>query len=101
MCEKKKGGYEIIEKLGGYEVTEKLAKNVPEKSKRHYERTWKEFETFRGKVGDEEPTEEDYLKFFNYLAEVRKFKSTSLYGYFSRLNNGHQTRHVMFELGLS
>ena len=91
----------LEKKKGGQKVVEKVAKNVPERSKQHYERTWKEFETFTGKVGDEEPTEEDYLKFFNYLAEVRKCKWSSLYAYFSRLNTGHQTRHGVFELCLS
>ena len=89
MCEEKKGAHEVIEKV---------AKNVPEKSRLIYERAWREFEAFTGKVGNEEPTEEDYLKFFNYLAEVRKCKWSSLFSYFSRLNTGHQTRHGVFEL---
>ena len=84
MCEKKKGAQKIIQKV---------AKSVPEKNKRLYERNWKEFETFTGKYGNEEPTEEDYLKFFNYLGEVRKCKWSSLYAYFSRLNTGHQMRY--------
>ena len=94
MCEKKTNGVQKVH------VIQKVAKSAPEKSKHKYDKTWKEFETFIGKVGDVEPTEEDYLKFFNYLAEVRKFKSTSLNAYYSRLNTGHQTRHGVFELSL-
>ena len=76
----------VVEKVG-------KAKSVPEKSKLSYERVWREFETFTGKVGDDEPTEEDYVKFFSYLAEVRKYKFSSLYSYFVRLNTCHQTRY--------
>ena len=88
MCEEKKG------------VKKAVAKNVPEKSRQDYERTWKAFATFTEKGGDEEPTEDDYLRFFNYLAEVKKCKWSTLDAYFSRLNTGHQTRHGMFELSL-
>ena len=81
------------EKKGAQKVVEKVAKNVPEKSKLSYERKWREFATFTGKASDEEPTEDDYLRFFHYLGEVRKCKWSSLDAYFSRLNTGHQTRY--------
>ena len=86
MFEEMKGAKKVVEKVG-------KAKSVPEKSKLSYERVWREFETFTGKVGDDEPTEEDYVKFFSYLAEVRKYKFSSLYSYFVRLNTCHQTRY--------
>ena len=43
--------------------------------------------------GGGEPTEEEYLKFFTYLCEVKQVKATTLYSKFAMLNNGHQIRY--------
>ena len=84
---------------------EMVAKSTPEnpKTKEAYERIWRIFLHFtsQGKLvfreklsldksGSEEPTEEEYLKFFTYLCVVKQVKASTLYGKFAMLNNGHQ-----------
>ena len=52
---------EMFEKKNGVEVVEeKVAKSLPEKSKRLYEKSWKDFLAFADIEG--EPTEDDYIR---------------------------------------
>ena len=72
-------------------ISDKVATCPPEKSKKVYESMWKEFLAFLGK--DDEPTEDDYLKFFNYLAEEKHLQSSSLWSARSRLMTGHEIHY--------
>ncbi len=90
-----------------------FASLAPEKSKARYDKCWEMFQDFlcTGQVTDatgttdeqsthqrqdpkilqnRSPTEEDYIKYFWYLRHTKKFKSSTLWSTYSRLNNNHQ-----------
>ena len=82
-----------------------LSDVVPNKSKQAYDKTWSDFELFRRSSDtknenkdetnqqiNDEPGEEDYMQYFYYLHKEKKFKSSSLWCMYSRLNNNHQRR---------
>ena len=86
---------------------EDVNKSAPEKTRKKYEREWELFKDFinKGRIentdnphvsqdekSEDEPTEEDYLKYINYLGEEKHSKSSTLWNKWYFLNNGHQ-RH--------
>jgi hypothetical protein len=46
----------------------------------------------RGQVEERTPTQDDYIKYLHYLHEVKKFKSSTMWSMYSRLNNVHQRK---------
>ena len=66
---------------------------------RTYEFSWKNFEDFRHLPENEsrlgvsaEPTEGDYVTYFNFLYEVKGYKTATLWSIFSNLNYNHQKK---------
>ncbi len=56
------------------------------KSKQRYDQCWTAFIEFCKK---EQPTEEDYLMYFDYLKRVKGFKASSIWCEYSKLNANH------------
>ena len=69
-------------------AAEILADIAPTKSGRAYQKAWDEFEEFRSGTG--EATEDDFIRYMNYLREAKKYQSSTLWSSFSRLNNCYQ-----------
>ena len=71
-------------------VSESRWFKVSEQTANTYENTWKEFVTFSKLTNaEDEPTKEDYLKYFHFLSEEKKLKGTTLGVLSSRLKNCH------------
>ena len=63
----------------------------PIKSSKSYDNQWDDFINFCGI--SEEPNEEDFIKYFHHLGEVRKYASSSLWSKYSMINHKYQTLH--------
>ena len=64
---------------------------APLKSAHEYDLAWAKFEAFRNNA--EEPHEADYLKYFDYLHDGKKFKASTLWKNYGMLNNVHQRKY--------
>ncbi len=69
-----------------------LLETLPSKSISLYLKEWKDFTSKIGLNQQTIPSEEDYLRYFNYLRTERKLKGSSLWSIYSRLNAVHQRR---------
>ena len=79
--------------LQGWEdesVEEILAKVGPAKSLKVYEKAWLNLSRFLKKdLGSYEPSEGDYIRYFNFLRKAKKMKFSSLWTIHSSLSNCH------------
>lgn len=109
----------VLSNFEGFEMsipsaTEILEGLAPSKSVSAYKRYWMDFQMFLQKglsrvdednfnldiddkddeevEKEQEPKEEDYVRYFYYLKNTRKFKASSLWSIYSRLNNCHQRK---------
>ena len=62
-----------------------------------YENTWKGFTSFANT--SEEPTKEDYVKYFRHLREAKNHKASSLWGMCSRLKSSHKSKYSANSVG--
>ena len=63
----------------------------PLKSAQEYKLAWEKFEEFRKST--DEPQEQDYLQYFNYLHDGKNFKSSTLWKTYGMLNSQHQRKY--------
>ena len=80
----KKTGDEIMKSLG------------PKKTGHIYEHAWNqfvEFINFPPRGTSEPPTEDDYLSYYDYLHEGRKYKASTMWNTYAKLNSCHQRRY--------
>ena len=54
-----------------------------------YEKTWNDFISFLKLTASDEPSMENYVKYFRFLSEVKKQRATTLWSRSSRLKNIH------------
>ena len=64
---------------------------APLKSAYRYDQEWHKFEEFRG--NSDEPGEEEYLQYFDYMHESKKFKASTLWKMYGILNSNHQRKY--------
>ena len=70
-----------------------MAKAGPAKSLNAYEKSWLNMGKFLKKdLGVYEPSEDDYIRYINFMRVAKKFKWSSIWSIFSRLKNCHQRR---------
>ena len=86
-------------RVSTYTRKKKIAPGLSQQSIRSYEFTWKDFQAFinlpenRGSSDhQDEPSEGDYIKYFNFLYEIKRLKTSTLWSVHSRLNYNHQKR---------
>ena len=72
--------------------TDEIMKTAgPQKTSHLYDIAWEKFQEFLGNT--DQPGEDDYLKYFNYLHEAREFKSSTLWNTYAKLNSVHQRKY--------
>ena len=76
---KRKAAGDILKKLG------------PKKTGHLYDIAWEKFEKFRESTGA--PEEEDFIQYFDYLREGRKFKASTMWNTYAKLNSCHKRRY--------
>ena len=74
-------------------MTKRSAKDImqtltPNKSGNRYDAAWNDFMNYLSK--NERPVEDDYIEYFDYMKNVKKYASSSIWSYYSMLNNKHQ-----------
>ena len=75
-------------------ANEIMADQAPSNSRAVYERAWVLFGEFLERdVNQGEPTEEEYIRYFDYLRKAKNYKSSSLWAIHSRVKNNHQRRY--------
>lgn len=67
-----------------------LASVNPVKSAKKYDQTWQEFIKYSGINQGTKPTEENYLQFFDYLKNIKKYACSTIWSSYSKLNHKHQ-----------
>lgn len=60
----------------------------PIKSKKSYDKAWEEFQIFSNKEG--KPGEDEFIQYFDYLKNTKRFASSSIWSHYSMLNNKYQ-----------
>ena len=74
-------------------VNQIMEESLPPHSKENYLKAWTEFMNFTETNG-EQPTEADYLQYFDYLHRPPKnFKASSLWSIYSKLNSVSQMKY--------
>ena len=68
----------------------------PTKSAKAYQKQWEDFEKFRNSSG--EPTEDDFIRYLNYLRVGKKYQASTMWSSFSRLNNCYQVGNFGLQL---
>jgi hypothetical protein len=68
-----------------------LLRTLPAKSAEEYRKAWNLFRQFLG-INDDQivPNEQNYITYFDYLRRCRKFKGSTLWSIYARLNGCHQ-----------
>ena len=61
----------------------------PMKSSKKYSTRWQEFVDY-AELNDRRPTEEDFQQYFDYLRNIKKFASSTLWSVYSMINNKFQ-----------
>ena len=75
----RKAAGDILKKLG------------PKKTGHLYDIAWEKFEKFRESAGA--PEEQDFIQYFDFLREGRKFKASTLWNTYAKLNSCHKRRY--------
>ena len=65
----------------------------PTKSGKAYLKQWEDFEKFRNSSG--EPTEDDFIRYLNYLRVGKKYQASTMWSSFSRLNKCYQVGNFL------
>lgn len=72
------------------EVDDILGDILPGRSQEKYKKAWEEFVSY---VGHTAPSEDNVLQFFDYCKNCKKFKSSTLWSYYSMINRGLQINY--------
>jgi hypothetical protein len=71
-------------------VEELLMDSIPQKSIAIYKKTWSIFRNFLGTNNDDiAPSEKNYIQFFDFMRRKKKYKGSTLWSVYSRLNGCH------------
>ena len=73
-------------------VDDILLNSIPEKSVEQYKKSWQRFLSHMKINNETIPSEEDYLRYLDYLRRERKLKGSTLWTIYSHLNGVHQRR---------
>ena len=86
------------EKLREKTAAEIRDEGAPKKSALRYEQAWVFFCDYRKQRddGDGEPGEDIYTTYFDYLKNHKGMKASSVWTIYSRLNNCHQVRVIIY-----
>ncbi len=95
------GGQKIptpLENVGDFRfpsLDQLLMETLPQKSIERYKTSWKLFRSHMKLSDDVIPNEEVYLRYFYYLRKEKKFKGSTLWSIYSRLNACHSRLYGM------
>lgn len=73
-----------------------LLETIPPKSAAIYRKSWADFYKFLRLPEDQQPTEANYLFYFDYLRRTKKFKGSTLWTLYAHLNGCHQRLYGEF-----
>ncbi len=71
-------------------IEELLMDTLPQKSIGDYKKTWQKFLEEMSITSNEAPSEEDYLRYLEKMRRVKKYKGSTLWSLYSKLNAVNQ-----------
>ena len=70
--------------------SEILSEIVPLKSKSKYDKRWEEYKEY---IGNNEPSEENLIQFFDYLRKEKHYECSTIWSIYSMINSKMQLNH--------